>query len=154
VTRAAVYSVLLTALPSSLLAEALTNSKAVSLELASEFSEGITPTWFTALPTPVQSYLLQQGASSNATGLVNSTIPHNTTLARTTATLTHNHHTTRITGVVHTGGHTTKPQAAASSSSAAASSSSSSSTGGASMPTNIIGAGLAGAVGLVGLLAL
>jgi hypothetical protein len=133
-------------------AEALTNPGAVSSEIASEFSQGITPTWFTALPTPIQTYLLGQGATGNSTGILNSTVPHNTTLSRTTATLTHGGKTTHITGVVHTtGGHNTKTQAAASSSSAGASSSSS---GGASMPTNIIGAGLAGAVGLVGLLAL
>ena len=59
--------------------------------------------------------------------------------------------TTHLTG----GAHTTK--AGSSNTKAAASSSSgssSSSSGGASMPTAIIGAGLAGAVGFVGLLAL
>lgn len=50
-------SVLETALPSSLLAEALTNSAAVYSQVASEFAAGTTPSWFAALPTRIQTYL-------------------------------------------------------------------------------------------------
>lgn len=48
---------LATALPSSLVAEALTNSAAVSSEIASEFMAGATPSWFAALPSDIQTYL-------------------------------------------------------------------------------------------------
>lgn len=61
-----VVSVLQTALPSSLINEALTNSAGVSSQLASEFAAGETPAWFTALPTAVQTYLIP--AFANATG--------------------------------------------------------------------------------------
>jgi hypothetical protein len=133
----------------------LTNKGAVSSKLASEFSAGETPTWFTALPTPIQTYLLGQGGASNATGLLNSTaIVHHNGTASTTKTkpvvVTTHGRTTHLTGVAHTTAKNTNTQAAASSSAGA----SSSSSGGASMPTAIIGAGLAGAVGFVGLLAL
>ena len=154
--RASVYAVLATALPSSLVAEALTNTGAVASQIASEFSVGSTPAWFTALPTGIQSYLLGPVASqvSNGTGLLNSTAIANSSSATVVRTTTSTQgHTTLVTGhgrTTATGGSNTQTGAAASSSGA----SSSSSSGGASMPTNIIGAGLAGAVGLVGLLAL
>lgn len=45
-------------MPSSLVAEALTNSAAVSSEIASEFAHSETPTWFTALPSDIQTYLV------------------------------------------------------------------------------------------------
>ena len=148
---ASVYAVLATALPSSLVAEALTNSQAVASEIASEFSAGSTPAWFTSLPTAIQSYLLGPVASqaANATGLLNSTAVANSSSATVVKTKTNTHgQTTLVTGS------NTQTAAGASSSAASSSGASSSSSGGASMPTNIIGAGLAGAVGLVGLLAL
>ncbi|GAB7338619.1 hypothetical protein MBLNU457_5354t1 [Dothideomycetes sp. NU457] len=70
-----IYQVLATALPSSLVAEALTNSAAVSSEIASEFRAGATPSWFAALPTDIQTYLNPpvptnvSGAGSSAAAL-------------------------------------------------------------------------------------
>ena len=49
--------VLLTGVPKSILAMALTNVPAVSRLLWSEFLDDNTPTWFTALPTDIQAYL-------------------------------------------------------------------------------------------------
>jgi hypothetical protein len=49
-----IFGVLQTALPSSLVAEALTNSQAVASEISSQFAAGETPTWFSALPTDIQ----------------------------------------------------------------------------------------------------
>ncbi|KAF1966147.1 hypothetical protein BU23DRAFT_574264 [Bimuria novae-zelandiae CBS 107.79] len=49
--------ILLTAVPPSILALALTNLPAVSRLLWSEFLDDKTPDWFTALPTDVQGYL-------------------------------------------------------------------------------------------------
>ncbi|KAF2209681.1 hypothetical protein CERZMDRAFT_86659 [Cercospora zeae-maydis SCOH1-5] len=53
-----VVSVLQTALPSSILNEALTNSAGVSSQLASQFHAGETPTWFSDLPNGVKTYLV------------------------------------------------------------------------------------------------
>lgn len=150
--RASVYAVLATALPSSLVAEALTDPAAVSSEIASEFSAGITPSWFAALPTGIQSYLLGPAASqaANATGILNSTmIGNSSSVTQVKTTTKPNGQTTIVTDAGRTtnGGGNTQTGAAAS-----ASGSSSSSQGAA--PTNVIGAGIAGAVGLVGLLAL
>lgn len=53
-----VVSVLQTALPSSLLNEALTNSAGVSSQIASQFAAGETPGWFSSLPNEVKTYLV------------------------------------------------------------------------------------------------
>lgn len=55
---ASVYSVLLTALPSSLLNLAQTNAPAVSSIIQSDLANGKTPAWFTALPKDIQTYLV------------------------------------------------------------------------------------------------
>lgn len=85
-----VVSVLQTALPSSLINEALTNSAGVSSQLASEFAAGETPAWFTALPTAVQTYLIP--AFANATGTMSTAgtgaLMTTTTPATATATAT------------------------------------------------------------------
>ncbi|CAK1356144.1 hypothetical protein CB0940_00216 [Cercospora beticola] len=53
-----VVSILQTALPSSLLNEALTNSAGVSSQIASQFAAGETPGWFSSLPNEVKTYLV------------------------------------------------------------------------------------------------
>jgi uncharacterized membrane protein YgcG len=58
-----ILGVLQTALPSSLVAEAITNSAAVASEIASQFAAGETPTWYSALPTDIQSYLMPSDAA-------------------------------------------------------------------------------------------
>ncbi|KAK3720399.1 hypothetical protein LTR37_003811 [Vermiconidia calcicola] len=160
-----VLSVLQTALPSSLYSQALISPTAVASQVASQFAAGNTPSWYTALPTPIQSYL-QASASVNGTGAVtNGTagVIHTTGSNSSTLTTT----STRRTGALTTerttrGGNdetTTRTRAGgagsdASSSAAAGSASASESTGGASLPTAIVGAGVAGVFGVVGLLAL
>ncbi|KAI7277997.1 hypothetical protein KC345_g6211 [Hortaea werneckii] len=83
-----VLQVLQTALPSSLVAEALTNSAAVSSEIASQFSAGETPTWFTALPSDVQTYLIplatNSAAASSALANITAAAPNATLIAPTT----------------------------------------------------------------------
>lgn len=59
-----IFNVLQTALPSSLVAEALTNSAAVSSEIASQFAAGETPSWYSALPTDIQSYFAPTDAAA------------------------------------------------------------------------------------------
>ncbi|KAK8240249.1 hypothetical protein HDK77DRAFT_186577 [Phyllosticta capitalensis] len=61
-----ILRILLTALPPSLLNIALTNQPEVSSIIASEFNAGVTEPWFKSLPTPVQSYLVGQGKSGAA----------------------------------------------------------------------------------------
>ncbi|KAK4634366.1 hypothetical protein CLAFUW4_00840 [Fulvia fulva] len=152
---ASVISVLQTALPSSLIQEALTNSAAVASDISAEFAAGSTPAWFTALPTDVQTYLVPSQLypnatatgtlisvgptnSANATGYGNSTRSSSTS-GRSTNTVTA---TETGEGSEETGASATQGE------------SSSSSSAGASMPSAIVGMGLAGAVGLVGVLAL
>jgi len=143
-----IFEILATALPPQLVSEALAGStSAVYKEIASEFAASTTPKWFTALPTPVQTYLLGTGAQSigggsNATMHSNHTTtkggPHHHTPAKPTHGQTTQHH---------------QPGQQSSSSAAAGSSSSSSSKGAAALPT-VVSGGIIGAVGLVGLLAL
>ena len=134
----------MTALPASILAQAAASPCAFSSEVASEFAAGSTPAWFKSLPANLQSALTATASAGNAT------------TGATTTTSTGKGTTAVV--VKTTGGKTTGSAASsASSASASASSaaaSSSSSSGGASMPTAVVGAGLAGAMGIFGLLAL
>lgn len=169
-----VVSVLQTALPSSLINEALTNSAGVSSQLASEFAAGETPAWFTALPTAVQTYLIP--AFANATGTMSTAgtgaLMTTTTPATATATAT----ASSVGGSGMTGNGTSSAFVSSSSSSDVSSSrmstvmtesgkigasatgtrgsSSSSSEAGAAMPTGVA-MGLAGmAAGIMGVMAL
>ncbi|KAL9536097.1 hypothetical protein SMMN14_01458 [Sphaerulina musiva] len=167
-----VVSVLQTALPSSLINEALTNSAGVSSQLASEFAAGETPAWFTALPTAVQTYLIP--AFANATGTMSTagTGALMTTTTPATATAT----ASSVGGSGMTGNGTSSAFVSSSSSSSDVSSSrmstvmtesgkigasatgtrgsSSSSEAGAAMPTGVA-MGLAGmAAGIMGVMAL
>ena len=65
--QSSVDSVLVTALPPSLLAIAVTNPAEVASIIASSFAAGQTPAWFSALPSGVQSYLLYSEVTSTAT---------------------------------------------------------------------------------------
>lgn len=151
--RLSVVSVLQTALPSSLIQEALTNSAGVSSQLASEFAAGETPTWFTALPTEVQTYLVPAIANATAVtttgtasatgtgGLIPSNSANGTALSFTSSTLTSTRRTTESESS-QTGASATGSRASSTSSEAGA------------MPT-IVAMGFAGlAAGMVGVLAL
>jgi len=143
----AVFSVL----PSSLQAVALTNPAAAASEIHSEFLTG-TPTWFSNLPTDVQTYLITSKDSS--------AVPTTAALAGTGGSLFSSNSSAtgkflNSTAAASTAAATTSGAALSSAgSSASGHAGSSSSTGGASMPTQVIGAGIAGALGIFGMLAL
>jgi hypothetical protein len=199
-----ILGVLQTALPSSLVAEAITNSAAVASEIASQFAAGETPTWFSALPSDIQGYLaptdmagvssLTAAASSLVTGGVSAV--SNATSSASSASITTapgslgtgspllgaNGTVAAPNGTLvgpngTTNGNTTNLSSSSSSSSTGSSSgsgsgsgsgsnsgsnsgsgsSSESSTGvsdSAAAPTAFYGIGLAGVVGMVGVLAL
>ena len=159
-----IFSVLQTALPSSLVAEALTNSAAVSNQIASQFLAGETPSWFQELPSDIQTYIvpvapvttgvvdLGNGTTTNAT--IISSMTGNSTGNATAGTTT-----TRSSNTITTNTASSTDDSDSSSGSGGSgsdSSDSASESGNAvnAAPTAFIGAGLAGAVGLVGLLAL
>ncbi|KAK0825322.1 hypothetical protein LTR03_017490 [Friedmanniomyces endolithicus] len=152
VDQISIYSVLQTALPSSLVAEALTNPSAASSDIAAEFATA-TPSWFTALPTNIQTYLVPlatNGASlsaavGNATAAANSTMS-STMLANGTAPSAG---VAGMNSMNSSGG-----SAAAASSTGSGSSGASSSSKAGAVPTAVVGMGLAGMVGMVGLFAL
>lgn len=192
---ASIIQVLQTALPSSLFQEALTNSAAVSSQIASEFAAGETPSWYSAIPSDIKTYLnpsnsaaassIVSDLSSQITGMAsigtasalqpnmtalsgnstavrasqsailssihaqNSSVIANATAAGTSSGMMNSASMTGA-GSSSTGG----AGAGGSSQSSGSSGSSSSSSAGASMPTAIYGMSLAGAVGLVGVLAL
>jgi len=136
-------------LPSSLQAVALTNPAAAASEISSEFETG-TPTWFTKLPTDVQTYFITAAGSA---------VPTTTAFTGTGGSLYSSNSTSTgkfLNSTITSTGSTTSDSATTSGSGTAASTtaSSSSSTGGASLPTQVIGAGIAGALGVLGMLAL
>lgn len=165
-----VVSVLQTALPSSLINEALTNSAGVSSQLASEFAAGETPAWFTALPTAVQTYLIP--AFANATGTM-STAGTGALMTTTTPAATATATASSVGGSGMTGNGTSSAFVSSSdisssrmstvmtesgkigaSATGTRGSSSSSSEAGAAMPTGVA-MGLAGmAAGIMGVMAL
>ncbi|KAK7513565.1 uncharacterized protein IWZ02DRAFT_486676 [Phyllosticta citriasiana] len=161
-----ILQILLTALPPSILNIALTNQPAVSSIIASEFNAGITEPWFKSLPPPVQTYLAdqgKQGAPAVPTGTgpspttpgapftnvstpgattprvtirptMNTTIPMTSTLTTSelgTTSLENRPETTPASNQTTTAGAIPLP-----------------------LPTAAIGAGVAGAIGMMGLMGL
>ncbi|KAF2085202.1 hypothetical protein K490DRAFT_59036 [Saccharata proteae CBS 121410] len=181
--QASVVNVLLTALPPSLLSVAITNAAAASSEIESEFAAGMTESWFEALPTDIQSYLLGEGSAgatiataaptpapnasavasnssslaSAASSIISSVKSVASASANATSTATG---ATASSSSAGTGSaassmrSTTTGGSSESASSASGASASGTSTGGASLPTGVIGAGVIGALGFVGMLAL
>ncbi|CZT22738.1 uncharacterized protein RCC_08443 [Ramularia collo-cygni] len=162
---ASVVSVLATALPSSLISEYATNSAAVASEISSAFDAGNTPSWFEALPSAVQTYLIPVDDSANVTGTLLSssssmvssslisgapTVIVSPTGNSTLATTRRNPTATRTTS----SSDSENTDSSSGDDSSSSDSSSETSSGGASVPTAIMGMGFAGAAGLVGLLAL
>ncbi|KAK8166675.1 hypothetical protein IWX90DRAFT_220129, partial [Phyllosticta citrichinensis] len=158
--------VLLTALPTSLLNIALTNQPAVSSIIASEFNAGITEPWFKSLPPPVQTYLENQGkqgapAVPTGTGpspttpgapFTNVTTPGATTPRMTespTMTMTMPMTSTLTTSEFGTSSLENRPKTTPAANQTT--------TAGAMplpLPTAAIGAGVAGALGIMGILGL
>ncbi|KAF1981088.1 hypothetical protein K402DRAFT_425677 [Aulographum hederae CBS 113979] len=149
--QSSIRSVLLTAIPSSLLDVAATNPVEFSSIIASEFAEATPPAWFTSLPTDIQTLLLATptAASSGMPGSsVNSTLPMPT--GSTNSTTGGNGTVSNSTITSSTRTMPTLPSDASTS----AEQTSTTSTGGAALPSAVIGAGIAGAIGFVGMLAL
>lgn len=181
-----IFNVLQTALPSSLVAEALTNSAAVSSEIASQFAAGETPSWYSALPTDIQSYFAPTDAaavssassvlSSAAANLTSNPITSAPTVLGTGTLLPGGVNGTSAIGgngtAINGSGNNTSLSTSASlsatttsnggagetgtgtSESGSDASSTADSDSGASMVTGLYGMSLAGALGVVGVLAL
>ncbi|KAF2223124.1 hypothetical protein BDZ85DRAFT_282158 [Elsinoe ampelina] len=156
-----VYQVLQTALPSSLIQEALTNSDAVSSQIASEFAAGQTPSWFTALPTDIQSFLIGGAAETGTPASNSATATGNSTSSATGAAGNASASVTEISGSISsrissaTGAIGSAASSGASrASSAASAGSTAGSSGMAAKPTGVIGGAMLGAAGIIGLLAL
>lgn len=145
-----VVSVLQTALPSSLVQEFLTNSAEASSAIASEFAAGSIPSWFTGLPSDVQTYLFPSGAVATADATAITSGPSMPSAYSTESAYGTSTGSSQITS---TSDSDSSSKTSASRTSSTASSSETYSAG-ASMPTAVMGVGLAGAVGFVGLLAL
>ncbi|KAF4556955.1 Hypothetical protein D9617_1g088370 [Elsinoe fawcettii] len=155
-----VYQVLQTALPSSLVQEALTNSDAVSSQIASQFAAGQTPSWFTALPTDIQSFLIGGAAETGTPASNSATATGNSTAAVTSAAGNASASVSQISGSVSsrvssiTGAIASGASSRASGASGSAASGTAGSSGMAAKPTGIIGGAMLGAAGIIGLLAL
>jgi len=139
----------------------------------------MTPSWFAALPTAVQTYLIGPSTTANASGIaanataagvanatatgiynsttgLNGTVPGNGSAVLTTIRTTNSAgmtvaivSTVRATGASASGAAATGASVVTSAVGASATS-----RAGAAIPTAVMGAGLAGIVGLVGMLAL
>ncbi|KAI9656791.1 MAG: hypothetical protein M1821_003430 [Bathelium mastoideum] len=178
VNTASIYQVLQTALPPSIISLALTNSAAASSAIASEFAGGQTPSWFSALPSDVQTYLVpvattaaasitsaESSIIASASSFISSAnsslsaVASNLTAsaANSTATSAAGNSSSSLTTTSSSGASSTLGGSTGSLGSGGASSTgagSSTSSAGAALPTAIIGGGLAGALGLLGVLAL
>jgi hypothetical protein len=151
-TEASVLGVLATALPPSLLAIAVTNAAEVGSIIESEFSAGQTPAWYSALPSDVKSYLpiLYSEEAAAATSVA----PITSVQASISGGISSSLNTTTISSVHSASLKATTTAAGSVAGSAASAGASSTSTAGASYPSAVVGAGVAGALGLLGMLAL
>ena len=138
--QASLLSVLETAIPSSVVSLAATNPAALASDLASSISASQTPDWVKALPTDVRSMLPQLIGTTKAA--VSSASAASTSAASGGALPSGN-----STGV-------TSVKSASLTSTGKGSATSAASTGGAAYPTGVVGAGVAGAVGVLGMLVL
>ncbi|WPG99571.1 Hypothetical protein R9X50_00238900 [Acrodontium crateriforme] len=160
-----VISVLETALPSSLVLEALTNQAAAASDIAAEFETGV-PAWYSNLPSGVKSYLPIETASvsltsahlptANATAIfTNSTSSVSGYPTNSANSTLHTTSKVILTSVITTSSTSSESSSASSSAASSAAASSSTSGNGASMPTAaVFGMGAAGIAGLMGVLAL
>ncbi|KAF2842497.1 hypothetical protein M501DRAFT_998822 [Patellaria atrata CBS 101060] len=152
IPNASLISAVLPVIPAS----AITNPTGFAQDVASSFQAGETPTWFSMLPSDIQScfaagaiateipssIMTVTGDATIQTSTVVSTDVMTSTGESTTATITEEH-TSTMTDVVSS---ETETDSAAEETST--------STGGAALPTAVIGAGVAGALGFLGMIAL
>ncbi|SMR63574.1 unnamed protein product [Zymoseptoria tritici ST99CH_3D1] len=136
-----IISVLQTAIPTSVVSQVLSDPAAFLSSVESDASKGQFPSWFSALPSDVKSYL---GVEASATATGDSS---EMTSAGDSEATDFSSMMTGGSGAMETGSTT-------SSSGGGATAASSTSSGGAAAETKVVGMGIAGAVGLVGLLVL
>jgi len=157
VDPAAATGSLLAALPSDLQSLALANPSSaavvISNDIVSAEATGGVPTWFAALPTEVQIYFITQGEGASATSVLSSASSA-ISAANASATSAIAAANSSLASVTNSIKSSASSKLASASSAGASGASSASSSGGASVPTAIIGSGLAGLVGIVGMLAL
>lgn len=148
-TDPSILAVLATGIPSSVQALARESPAALVSQLQSSLSAGSTPEWYAALPTNVRSILpsLFPAATSAVTTPATTEAPVPTSAGTGTGTISNIRNSTTVSTV-------RSPTLSASSSIDGEASATSSSTGGASYPTAVFGAGVAGALGVLGMLAL
>ncbi|KAF2667745.1 hypothetical protein BT63DRAFT_457047 [Microthyrium microscopicum] len=135
---------LFAALPSSLQALALTNQPSAAAVISSELSGGSAPAWFSSLPAEVQTYFITQGAAATAGASAAASVGASASSAIASITK----------GASSAIASATSGAAKSATASGSGSAASSSSSGSGAAPTGVIGAGIAGAIGLVGMLAL
>jgi hypothetical protein len=151
-TEVSVLAVLATALPSSLIAIGFTNAPEVGSIIESEFSAGQTPAWYSALPSDVKSYLPILLSEEEAAASTTLSVP--SVQASISASISSSLNTTTISSVHSASLKATTTAAGSVTGSASSAGASSTSSGGASYPSAVVGAGVAGALGLLGMLAL
>jgi hypothetical protein len=162
---ASVINVLATAIPPESISLAVNNPASFSALLASSLAAGKTPAWYVALPSDVKSYLpLLYPASTTAEATLSPTPSASASEIETPSITPTPSGRPSFTGTVGTGSTTLGNSTIGSVSSATLGSTggansevptgSAVSTGGASYPTAVFGAGVAGALGFLGMLAL
>jgi len=160
--QASILAILATALPQSLVSVGLTDPAKVGSEIASSFSAGNTPPWYEALPSGVKACLpvLYAEQTADSSSVASSTpAPASSSAAVTvvstvvslSATVSPSGNSTVVSTVHSPTLSKTSTVRGASSTGAAATTTS---TGGASFPTAVMGAGIAGALGFLGMLAM
>ncbi|KAJ4296411.1 hypothetical protein N0V90_006456 [Kalmusia sp. IMI 367209] len=155
---------LVTVLPSDVLAVAVTNQAAFASEIASSIGAGKTPEWYQALPTGVKSVLASlypvstPAASTPSETAASSYVTEVTETSVTVITSTPS--APSATGASSIGSNSTAitsvntPTLSGTPTGSTGSPSGSALPGAASVPSAAIGAGLAGVLGFLGLLAL
>lgn len=144
-----VLSVLETAAPHSFISNVV-NDPSYASSFASAFSAGSSPSWFTALPTDVKSYLHTYtgfaGLASAAVGIQSVTASETTTGSGTSSATGTGGASSTGSGMMST---TSGPSS--STASAASATGSTATTAGAVRPTGALAAGAAGVLGILGL---
>lgn len=155
-------SVLETAAPSSFISNII-NDPAYASSFESAFSAGSSPSWFTALPTDVKSYLHTYtgfvGIASAAAGIQSDAANATTAAGNDTASSTGAAHASGASMTTSTSGassgsgmmSTTSSSGNPASTGSSSASAAKATTGGATRPTGVIAAGFVGAAGVLGL---
>ncbi|KAF2120799.1 hypothetical protein BDV96DRAFT_565553 [Lophiotrema nucula] len=151
-----VLSVLATAIPQSEQSAARANATAFALSVASSISAGTPPSWYQALPSDVKSYLpiLYPVAAPASTTAAPTSAPTSSVGTASVGTGSTIQNVTVSSVSSATLGTTGGANSEAPSSTGGSASTSGPATGAAAYPTAVVGAGVAGALGFVAMLAL